>query len=178
MGTNEICVFLITGDSRCCKGCCGGITKDNGSSQVPSVRLYPYLLDYYGPNFVDNICMVKIDTEGHDAVILSDMDPKFRPRLLWVEWALRFEFYDFANLSLEDENWCTPGSASLFDIPHSLGYTVFNPSLPLARAAGCQTKNYISDLLMLTNTFVEQVGNTLDNVPEVHLINEKMGPVQ
>ena len=122
--------------------------------------------------------MVKIDTEGHDAVILSDLHPKFRPRILWVEWALRYGFYDYDNLVLEDENWCTPGSASLFDIPHRLGYTVFNPSMPLTRAAGCQTKNYISDLLMLRNDFVKHVGHTLDNVTEVHLINEKMGPVQ
>ena len=120
--------------------------------------------------------MVKVDTEGHDSVILSDLEKsEFRPRVLWVEWALRYEFYDFENLILEDEDWCTPGSASLFDIPHRLGYTVFHPSMPLTRVGGCQTKNYISDLLMLTNTFVEQLGHSLDNVTEVHLSSENNG---
>ena len=101
---------MLAGDKRCCKGCCGGITSNNSSSyQVPSVRLYPYLLEYYGSDFVENICMVKVDTEGHDAVILSDMEnSEFRPRVLWVEWALRYEFYDFEKLILEDEDWCTP----------------------------------------------------------------------
>jgi hypothetical protein len=57
---------------------------DNTSSKhvVSSVRLYPFLLEFYGKDFVDNICMVKIDTEGHDAVILSDMDQRFKPRVL------------------------------------------------------------------------------------------------
>ena len=120
--------------------------------------------------------MVKIDTEGHDAVILSDMDPRFRPRVLWVEWFLRFEFYDWDNLVLEDDDECTPGSASLFDIPHSLGYQVFNPYFPLRKAPGCQTKHYISDLLLLKNEFVKTIGNKLDNEPEIHLKWERLGP--
>ena len=120
--------------------------------------------------------MVKIDTEGHDAVILSDMDPKFRPRVLWVEWFLLYEFYDWDNKILEDDDWCTPGSASLFDIPHSLGYQVFSPSMPLRRVPGCQTKHYVSDLLLLKNEFVNLLGDKLDNEPEIHLRGERIGP--
>ena len=60
-------------------------------------------------DFVDNICMVKTDVEGHDLVILRfnfffskkimkmypvlhfyhwyrDLEPWFRPKVLWVEW--------------------------------------------------------------------------------------------
>ena len=117
-----------------------------------------------------------MDTEGHDAVILSDMDPRFRPRVLWVEWFLRFKFYDWDNLVLEDEDECTPGSKSLFDIPQSLGYQVFNPYFPLRKAPGCQTKNYISDLLLLKNEFVKTIGNKLNNEPEIHLKWERLGP--
>ena len=120
--------------------------------------------------------MIKIDTEGHDAVILSDLDQRLKPRVLWVEWFLRYEFYDFDNFILEDENWCTPGSASLFDIPHRLGYQVFSPSMPLKKIGGCQTKYYVSDLLMLRNEFVQSIGTSLDYVPEVHLTHEKIGP--
>ena len=120
--------------------------------------------------------MVKIDTEGHDAVILSDLDPRFRPRVLWVEWFLRYEFYDWDKLIMEDYDWCTPGSASLFDIPHKLGYQVFKPSMPLSRVPGCQTKHYISDLLMLKNDFVDTIGHRLDNEPEIHLRWERLGP--
>jgi hypothetical protein len=154
----------------------GGITSNSSSNyEVSSVRLYPFLIEFYGKEFVDNICMVKIDTEGHDAVILSDMDPQFRPRVLWVEWFLRFKFYDWDKLVLEDDDECTPGSARLFDIPHSLGYQVFNPYFPLRKAPGCQTKHYITDLLLLKNEFVKTIGNKLDNEPEIHLKWERLG---
>ena len=53
--------------------------------------------------------MVKIDAEGHDAVILSDLDPRFRPKVGWVEWYLPYEYYDFENFVLEDDDLCTPG---------------------------------------------------------------------
>ena len=118
--------------------------------------------------------MVKIYTEGRAVVILSDLDPRFKPRVPWVEWFLRYEFYDWDNLIMEDDNWCTPGSASLFNIPHRLGYQVFRPSIPLRKVPGCQTRNYISELLMLDNEFVKAIGSKLDN-EQVHLKWEKMG---
>ena len=77
---------------------------------------------------------------------------------------------------LEDDDWCTPGSASLFDIPHSLGYQVFSPSMPLRRVPGCQTKHFVSDLLLLKNEFVKTIGDKLDNEPEIHLEGERIGP--
>ena len=64
----------------------------------------------------------------------------------------------------------------MFDIPAKLGYQVFSPSMPLRKVGGCETRNYISDLLLLETKFVTDIGDTLDNVPEVHLINEKLGP--
>ena len=41
--------------------------------------------------------MVKIDTEGHDVVILEDLKHfNFRPPIIWTEW---FELYKFVNIS-------------------------------------------------------------------------------
>ena len=93
-----------------CGGCNGGIshvqnrfTMDNYS--VRSVRLYPYLQHHYSESFIDNICMIKIDTEGHDVVILSDLDEKLRPPVIWVEWFRRYKFliYDDENQKFELE---------------------------------------------------------------------------
>ena len=39
------------------------------SSLIPPIQV-PYLLQHYSRQFVDNICMVKTDVEGHDLVIL------------------------------------------------------------------------------------------------------------
>ena len=41
--------------------------------------------------------MIKIDTEGHDVVILEDLKHfNFRPPIIWTEW---FEMYKFVNIS-------------------------------------------------------------------------------
>ena len=54
-----------------CQGCNGGIPSDDdhnndkviGGFSVPAVRLLPYLEEHYTKLFIDNICIVKIDTE-------------------------------------------------------------------------------------------------------------------
>ena len=52
-----------------CRGCNGGIPSDAKHSQViegfsvQAVRLLPYLEAHYTKKFIDNICIVKIDTE-------------------------------------------------------------------------------------------------------------------
>jgi len=138
-------------------GLMGAITTNTSSNyQVTSVRLYPFLRDMYSKMFVDNICMVKIDAEGHDSIILSDLDPSFRPRVIWVEWHRRYQFYDYPNHILEDENYCTEDSRNLFNISNSLGYQIFQPRLPLVKVVGCQTKYYEPDILLLKNEFVMQ----------------------
>ena len=83
-----------------CNGCNGGISEGSNRSShysVRSVRLVPFLIQNYPQHFLDNIKMVKIDTEGHDVVILEDLKHfNFRPPIIWTEW---FELYKFVNIS-------------------------------------------------------------------------------
>lgn len=47
----------------------------------------------YSANFKDNICFVKIDTDGHDIVILEDLKKsEFHPPIIWIEWFLDYRF--------------------------------------------------------------------------------------
>ena len=133
----------------------GGITTNNSNYQVTSVRLYPFLSSIYSKHFVDNICMVKIDAEGHDSVILSDLDPRFRPKVLWVEWHRSYQFFDYNNAIFEDDGYCTEESRTLFNISYSLGYEIFQPRLPLRKVEGCETEFYEKDLLLLKAEFVQ-----------------------
>ena len=51
-----------------CDGCNGGISSlDSAAGAVQAVRLLPYLQQHYSEAFIDQICLVKIDTEvsGH-----------------------------------------------------------------------------------------------------------------
>ena len=81
-------------------GANGGI-KPTGSLSVPSVRLYPFLQSQYSDQTLANICVLKIDTEGHDVVILSDLPAQFRPPVVWVEWFREYQFADIKDLILE-----------------------------------------------------------------------------
>ena len=36
--------------------------------------------------------MIKVDTEGHDVVILDDLDSKLRPPIMWVEWFREYKY--------------------------------------------------------------------------------------
>ena len=85
-------------------GANGGI-KPTGSLSVPAVRLYPFLQSQYSDQTLTNICVIKIDTEGHDVVILSDLPAQFRPPVVWVEWFREFQFADLKNLILEVRNY-------------------------------------------------------------------------
>ena len=91
---------LVSYESDGCNSCNGGITEGSNSSlfySVRSVRLVPFLIQNYPQHFLDNIGMIKIDTEGHDVVILEDLKHfNFRPPIIWTEW---FEMYKFANIS-------------------------------------------------------------------------------
>ena len=97
-----------------CKDCCGGISKRHSADKshpVSSVRkglltnyqeftkiihlyrLLSFLENKYGENFLNNICILKIDTDGHDVVILEDLKhSRLRPPIIYTEWFLDYKF--------------------------------------------------------------------------------------
>ena len=66
----------------------GSIAQSKTGIQVEGVRLVPWLLRTYGREFVNNICMVKVDTEGQDLKILQSFPAWFRPPAHSVERCL------------------------------------------------------------------------------------------
>ena len=90
-------------------GANGGI-QPTGSLSVPAVRLYPFLQSQYSDDVLANICVLKIDTEGHDVVILADLPAQFRPRVMWVEWFREYQFADIKTFLLEVRTHGQPGS--------------------------------------------------------------------
>jgi len=129
-----------------CGGCNGGIDtvlegKGKAGERVPAVRLLPFLQDQH-PELLSNLCMVKIDTEGHDAAILASLasDP-WRPPVVWVEW--------FAGYKKGPWSSCSEGSQRLFTVAADLGYSLYRPSLPLTPIKGCQNRYYEKDLLLV-----------------------------
>ena len=109
------------------KGANGGIAQSAGSSDlaVEAVRLSPFLQSHYSDTFMDNVCFLKVDTEGHDVLILGDLSDHFRPAVVWTEWFREFQFVNFtarvlevrgsserspdlySDLTMQDLNYCT-----------------------------------------------------------------------
>ena len=130
-------------DGSDCDGCNGGIVEIETRQKVESVRLVPFLLEHFSREFVENICMVKIDAEGYDSFIMSDFPAWFRPRVVWPEWfALLEQGPRFANTG------CTLESEGFFHSILKLGYTVYQLRLPLTPTLGCSI--YQPDLLLMT----------------------------
>ena len=102
----------------------------NQDLRVPAVRLLPYLHSHYSTHFLDSVCVLKTDTEGHDVVILGDLSQDFRPPVIWTEWYREYQFANInthllevsreqTNLSeytnnLQELDYCTEKSAQLF----------------------------------------------------------------
>ena len=123
------------------------------------MRLEPFLQERYGPAFTSSLCLVKLDTEGHDLTILADFPPSFRPPLVWVEWYGLMRFSVSRNKSeefLEDDDLCTESSAEFFRKISELGYEIFEPTLPLKRMVGCANKYYKDDLLLIEGKFLRK----------------------
>ena len=133
-------------------GANGGIAQStsSGDLMVESVRLSPFLHSQYSQEFLDNVCLLKIDTEGHDVVILDDLTEDFRPPVIWTEWFRDYQFLDFKEFILEvrhgtfikhkatvvsfqDFDFCTAQSAELFRTILRRGYEIFQPSWPLTK---------------------------------------------
>ena len=61
--------------------------------------------------------------------------------------------FDFCNSILinivQDDDYCTPQSAKLFQAALDLGYEILEPSLPLKRMKGCANKYWTIDLLLI-----------------------------
>jgi FkbM family methyltransferase len=116
-----------------CSGCNGGIGQAGQGESVPAGRLHPFLASHH-PDLLPNICLVKIDTEGHDTAILGDLanSGDWRPGLVWVEW--------FAGYKKGSESQCSKGSEELFATAERVGYSIFKPSLPLEKVESCQNR--------------------------------------
>ena len=92
---------------------------------MAAVRLAPFLTETYDREFLDKICMIKIDTEGHDVVILEDLKRfKMRPPIIWTEWFHWYQYVDEQERVLENKNFCTKKSANLFTTILDLGNQV------------------------------------------------------
>ena len=113
---------------------------------MASARLYPFLAHKYSKEFIENICLVKTDTEGHDHIILADLDQNLRPRVIWTEW--------FAGYHSGSANHCTRRSKKLFNTIQQLGYQIFEPRLPLRKIKGCKNKFYETDLLLIKRDLI------------------------
>ena len=65
--TNLNLSWLFSKNNLGCEGCNGGITYNPeeyfGDYTAQAVRLMPFLIQEYSQEFVDNICLVKMDTE-------------------------------------------------------------------------------------------------------------------
>ena len=72
------------------------IDSSDSVESVESVRLVPYLQQHYASALLDSVCLVKVDTEGHDTAILRDLlrSPAFRPPIIWTEWFELFKYID------------------------------------------------------------------------------------
>jgi len=133
-----------------CDGCNGGINAEEEGIPVEAVALVPFLLQRYSREFVQNICMVKIDTEGYDPFILQSFPPLFRPKIIWTEWYAAFELES----AHDKKSGCTDQSSSFFSICRSLGYNIYKTELPL-EASACSS--YQPDLLLMTDETANQV---------------------
>ena len=114
-----------------------------GSSDlaVEAVRLSPFLQSHYSDTFMDNVCFLKVDTEGHDVLILGDLSDHFRPAVVWTEWFREFQFVNFtarvlevrgsserstdlySDLTMQDLNYCSVQCTVQFTV-HSTVYSV------------------------------------------------------
>ena len=58
----------------------------------------------------------------------------------------------------QDDDYCSPKSAKLFQTVLDLGYEIFEPRFPLKKMRGCKNKFYEVDLLLIEK---EQVTNLI-----------------
>ena len=58
----------------------------------------------------------------------------------------------------QDDDYCSPKSAKLFQTVLDLGYEIFEPRFPLKKMRGCKNKFYEDDLLLIEK---EQVTNLI-----------------
>jgi FkbM family methyltransferase len=121
-----------------------GIGAGGASIQVPGITLETLCNTYLSQEEIDNIDVIKIDTEGHDCLILDssrDFVDRIRPKLI-IEW--------FSGFNQEQAN-------AMFDIIDSMGYAALYPkTFELAVAT-----NPSEDLLLIhkskLDAFLEQI---------------------
>lgn len=134
-----------------CNGCNGGIPgRSNYGMIAPTmhtaqgVRLLPFLQQEGLP--VENISFIKIDTEGHDMVILRDLKTSgfleiTRP-VIYTEW---FAFFEKKN----QPNKCSDESRDLFQAIADIGYVPYKGDTSYTPIPSCANKHYMMNILLL-----------------------------
>ena len=144
VGEDEELTFFYGGDF--CNGGKWGEWKmgDTGEKpvQVRSVNL-PRFLTLNHPGLIPRVGFIKIDVEGYDSRILATLGPILvaSSPLVVVEWFLRYR-----DLAKPDE--CTTGSRELFHAISAVGYTPFRETRPDIPVQGCESRNWVPDLLL------------------------------
>ena len=57
----------------------------------------------------------------------------------------------------QDDDYCSPKSAKLFQTVLDLGYEIFEPRFPLRKIRGCKNKYYEFDLLLIEKELVKNM---------------------
>ena len=55
---------------------------------------------------------------------------------------------------VQDDDYCSPESAKLFQTVLDLGYEIFEPRFPLKKIRGCKNKYFEFDLLLIEKELV------------------------
>ena len=55
---------------------------------------------------------------------------------------------------VQEEDYCSPESAKLFQTVLDLGYEIFKPRFPLQKMRGCKNKYFEMDLLLIKKELV------------------------
>ena len=111
----------------------------------------------------------------------------WRPPVVWVEWSefflgstwdkmegfllaevkyklLLLIFFAFncivkisSKILFQDSDVCTQNSEKLFKAAQNLGYTIYEPRLPLTLKPGCENKYHTDDILLIQHSQKQNV---------------------
>jgi FkbM family methyltransferase len=138
-----------------CGGCNGGLVgaKYTGAANTHVVKTVS-LSEFLPANVQSAVSLVKIDTEGHDIVILQAIRHLLHKTraTVWMEWFHGFVSPDCngPRSSAVCANTCTDASRALFAAVASVGYEAWisEKGVVVGRAV-CNSDKWVPDLLLL-----------------------------